>query len=169
MSLGNQLNSSWTLAEKRLRSPATEYKLRLRIVVCNLRESGGLPGTQVDLLSPCVVKLTETDWVNQPWILGHYVITAEGHTHILNSYKSVSIHASRNNTVANFRRRLWPQSSWAIRFLPKYISESRAVSNTNGPLTLCRVDARSLLTLIQTHTHTHRRLWTQSGVQRSPL
>lgn len=65
MSLGNQLKSFWTLAEKRLRSHATENKLSLRIVVCNLRESGGLPGTQVDLLSPCVVKLTERERVNQ--------------------------------------------------------------------------------------------------------
>ena len=61
MSLGNHLYSFWTLAEKSLRSPATEHKLSERIVVCNLRESGGLPGAQVDLLSPCVVKLTETE------------------------------------------------------------------------------------------------------------
>lgn len=61
MSLGNQLSSFWTLAEKSLRSPATEYKRSRRIAVCNLRESVGLPGAQVDLLSPCVVKLTETE------------------------------------------------------------------------------------------------------------
>lgn len=61
MSFGNQHNSFWTLAEKSLSRHATKYKLSQRIVLCNLRESGGLPGAQVDLLSPCVVKLAETE------------------------------------------------------------------------------------------------------------
>lgn len=57
MSPGSELSSSWTLAEKSLRSAATEYKLSKKIVVYNLKESVGLPGTKVYLLSLCLVKL----------------------------------------------------------------------------------------------------------------
>lgn len=86
-------------------------------------------------------------------------------THILNSYKSASIHAITLDGLFDLRE------AQILVFFLNILVKSQAVSNTNRPLTLCRVTARSLLALIHTPTHTptHRRLWTQSRLQWSSL